>query len=125
MSRNCLLVAIGGAVFMVGPALWGSDVARAEAAADEQGDASQLGEVVVVARRVEESLQKVPLTITAVSTEDLKVQSITTGTDLQGLVPSLSVGISIFGATQQYSLRGIRDGVVEYLNEVPIDSIFM
>jgi iron complex outermembrane receptor protein len=37
----------------------------------------------------------------------------------------MSVGISIFGATQQYSLRGIRDGVVEYLNEVPIDSILV
>jgi iron complex outermembrane receptor protein len=123
MSRNCLLAAIGGAVFMVGPAFLSLDVARAETAADQQGDASQLGEVVVVARRIAESLQKVPLTITAVSTEDLKVQTITTGTDLQGLVPSLSVGISIFGATQQYSLRGIRDGVVEYLNEVPIDSI--
>jgi iron complex outermembrane receptor protein len=108
--------------FMLGPTLLGLDSADAQSIAEEQvGDASQLGEVVVVARRVEESLQSVPLTITAVSAEQLKLQTITTGTDLQGLVPSLSVGISIFGATQQYSLRGIRDGVVEYFNEVPID----
>jgi iron complex outermembrane receptor protein len=118
-----MLVGAGSAALMMGPTIFGLDVARAESAADLGGEASELGEVVVIARRVEESLQKVPLTITAVSAEELKVQTITTGTDLQGLVPSLSVGISIFGATQQYSLRGIRDGVVEYLNEVPIDSV--
>src|SRR5271154_3652282 len=124
MSRNYLLAAISAVVFMVGPSICGLDLTHAESTADQQGgDASQLGEVVVVARRIEESLQRVPLTITAVSAEQLKMQTVTTGTDLQGLVPSLSVGISIFGAAQQYSLRGIRDGVVEYLNEVPIDSI--
>src|SRR5277367_4632410 len=124
MARYFLLAAISGIAILVGPALCGLDLAHSEAAVDQQGgDASQLGEVVVVARRVEESQQKVPLTITTISTDDLKLQTITTGTDLQGLVPSMSVGISIFGATQQYSLRGIRDGVVQYLNEVPIDSI--
>jgi iron complex outermembrane receptor protein len=126
MSRNLLLAAAGSAALMAGPTIFGLDAVHAEPAADQPGgEASELGEVVVVARRVEESLQKVPLTITAVSAEELKVQTITTGTDLQGLVPSMSVGISIFGATQQYSLRGIRDGVVEYLNEVPIDSVLV
>ena len=123
MSRNFLLAAAGAVAVMAGPTIFGLDAVKAESAADLGAEASELGEVVVVARRVEESLQKVPLTITAVDTEQLKVQTITTGTDLQGLVPSMSVGISIFGATQQYSLRGIRDGVVEYLNEVPIDSV--
>jgi iron complex outermembrane receptor protein len=119
-----MLAAVASALCCV--CLMLSDVSsgQAQTGADQQGgDASQLGEVVVVARRVEESSQKVPLTITAVSSEQLHVETITTGTDLQGLVPSMSVGISIFGATQQYSLRGIRDGVVEYLNEVPIDPI--
>jgi iron complex outermembrane recepter protein len=124
MSKNHLLTAFGAIVLVAGPPIFGLDIAHAVSDVDQTAnDASQLDAVVVVARRVEESLQQVPLTITAVSTDQLKVQTITTGTDLQGLVPSLSVGISIFGATQQYSLRGIRDGVVEYFNEVPIDSI--
>src|ERR1700722_13535965 len=124
MFKTYLHAAIAAVALILGPPLGRLDPARADAVAEQAGtDASQLGEVVVVARRVEESQQKVPLTITAVSNEQLKMQTISTGTDLQGLVPSLSVGISIFGATQQYSLRGIRDGVVEYLNEVPIDSI--
>jgi iron complex outermembrane receptor protein len=108
-----------------GPSLMGLEFAAAESAADARPEGDELQEVVVVARRIEEPLQKVPLTITAISTDQLKLQTITTGTDLQGLVPSMSVGISIFGATQQYSLRGIRDGVVEYLNEVPIDTILV
>jgi len=102
----------------------GPGVARADTTGNAASNAdSQLQEVVIIARRSEESLEKVPLTVTAVSAEQLKVTTITTGTDLQKMVPSLSVGISIFGAAQQYSLRGIRDGVVEYFNEVPVDSI--
>jgi iron complex outermembrane receptor protein len=124
MSKTYLHAATAAVALMLGPSLGRLDPARADSVAEQAGnDASQLGEVVVVARRVEESQQKVPLTITAVSNDQIKMQTISTGTDLQGLVPSLSVGISIFGATQQYSLRGIRDGVVEYLNDVPVDSI--
>jgi iron complex outermembrane recepter protein len=125
MARKFLSAALSAAMISCFSALLGLDRALAQTTAAEQssGGASDLGEVVVVARRVEESLEKVPLTITAISQEQLQLQTVTTGTDLQGLVPSLSVGISIFGATQQYSLRGIRDGVVEYFNEVPIDSI--
>jgi iron complex outermembrane receptor protein len=124
MSRKFLLTAINTVVFVVGVSVLRLDLAQAQSTADQPGgQASPMEEVVIVARRTEESLQQVPLTITAVSAEQLKLETITTGTDLQGLVPSLSVGISIFGATQQYSLRGIRDGVVEYFNEVPVDSI--
>ena len=124
MSKTYLHAATAAVALILGPSLGRLDPARADSIAEQAGnDTSQLGEVVVVARRVEESQQKVPLTITAVSNEQLKMQTISSGTDLQGLVPSLSVGISIFGATQQYSLRGIRDGVVEYLNDVPVDSI--
>jgi iron complex outermembrane receptor protein len=87
--------------------------------------ASALEDIVVMARRSSEKLQKVPLTVTAISGAQLRAATITTGTDIQKLVPNLSVGISIFGATQQYSLRGIRDGVVEYINEVPADSVLV
>lgn len=81
-----------------------------------------LDEIVVTARRREESAQSVPLAITSISTEDLERATVTTGTDLQKLVPTLSVGVSIFGSEQSYSLRGVRTGVVTYFNEVPIES---
>lgn len=87
--------------------------------------ARTLEDIIVVARRSSERLQKVPLTVTAISGAELRANTVTTGTDIQKLVPNLSVGISIFGASQQYSLRGIRDGVVEYINEVPADSVLV
>jgi iron complex outermembrane recepter protein len=117
-----LLAASAAAVLMWGAAP-GAAYAADAADPDTSADNSGLQEVVVVARRTEENVQKIPLTVTPISAEDLKLDTVTTGTDLQGLVPSLSVAISIFGATQTYSLRGINDGVVQYLNEVPIDSI--
>lgn len=79
-------------------------------------------DIIVVARRSEEKLQSVPLSVTAVSTAQLSANTVTTGTDLQKLVPSLNVGVSIFGSQQQYSLRGVRTGVVTYFNEVPVST---
>lgn len=95
------------------------------AASDATKAPSSLEDIVVVARRSSENVQKVPLTVTAISATELRTNTVTTGTDIQKLVPNLSVGISIFGAAQQYSLRGIRDGVLEYMNEVPADSVLV
>lgn len=90
-----------------------------------QGDRSQnlrLEEITVVARRLEENLQSVPMSVTRIGGDELEIRNISTGTDLQKLVPTLSVGVSIFGADQQYSLRGVRTGVITYFNEVPMNS---
>lgn len=87
------------------------------------GDNSlKLEEITVVARRVEENIQSVPMSVTRIGGDKLEMRNITTGTDLQKLVPTLSVGVSIFGADQQYSLRGVRTGVITYFNEVPMTS---
>jgi iron complex outermembrane receptor protein len=131
MSGKCPLAALAAAASLVGPSLFGFQFAAAQnSAVPPASESDELAEVTVVARRVEESLEKVPLTVTAISADTLKAQTVTTGTDLQGLVPTLSVGISMFGATQQYSLRGVRGsnnggGVIEYFNEVPIDSVLV
>lgn len=49
-------------------------------------------EVVVTARRTEENLQEVPLSITALSSDELERQSITTAQDLMGKVGSMVIG---------------------------------
>ena len=87
-----------------------------------EGASGGLEDIIVVARRSEERLQTVPISVTAVSSAQLAAVTVTTGTDLQKLVPSLSVGVSIFGSAQQYSLRGVRTGVVTYFNEVPVST---
>lgn len=94
---------------------------HAQTSTDEKQQLT-LEEVIVLSRRVEENLQAVPLSVTRIGGDELEIRNIATGTDLQKLVPSLSVGVSIFGADQQYSLRGVRTGVITYFNEVPINN---
>lgn len=123
MPRHLLLAGASALVLISAPTIFGLDVAHAQTQPPKQEQASKLDEIVVVARRSEERLQDVPLSVTGLSAEVLESRTITTGTDLQKLIPTLNVGVSIFGGTQQFSLRGVRTGVVSYLNEVPVDGV--
>lgn len=63
--------------------------------AQQPGQPRQLAgleEVVVTARRREENLQDLPISIEAFSSEELEVRSVEVGRDLQMLVPNLSFG---------------------------------
>lgn len=95
------------------------------AAGAQQAGGAQLEEVVVTARRVEENIQKVPVTVIAVSQEKLAKQNITTGWDLEKLVPGLRFGnyknsMTSTGGKPLIRARGVQ-GVVTYLNEAPIE----
>jgi iron complex outermembrane receptor protein len=101
-----------------------ADAATTTAASDAADTGStSLDEVVIVARRIEERLQDVPISVTAISGETLRESSITTGSDLIKLVPSLNVQQQATTPDPNYSLRGIRDGVITYFNEVPVSAI--
>lgn len=95
----------------------------ASAIAQDQG----LTEVLVTARRREESAQTVPVAVTALSADDLAERHITTGQDLQGQIPSFTVSAGGQSRdTETYSLRGqsttytSAPAVVQYLAEVPL-----
>ena len=89
--------------------------------------ATSIEEVVVTARRREESLQDVPVAISALGERSLREQRIDNAQDLQGRVPSLVVGsagqtrntetVSIRGQGATY---GASPGVVSYYAEVPL-----
>lgn len=91
------------------------------------------GDIVVTAQKRSESLQSVPLTMQAFSTETLKRQNVSSFTDLQKLVPSVSFQTSQPGSTTVY-FRGVASGgdgnhsgslpsVGSYLDEQPITTI--
>jgi len=116
MSRHGLCASVGFLALTVGFGAMGG----AAFAQQAQGDsANQLQEVVVVARRTEEKLQSVPLSVTAVTPTQLQSEVIQSGVDLQKIVPSLSTVIGTQATGASYSLRGIRDGVTTYLGDVP------
>ncbi len=89
--------------------------------------AEALEEVTVTARRATENLQDVPVSITAVSQEDLARFNVKSLTDLQYLVPSMSAGSGNDGRSfPSVSIRGVNShatdgqGVITYLNEVAL-----
>jgi iron complex outermembrane receptor protein len=97
-------------------------------------DPMQLEEVIVTARRRDESLQQVPIAITAIDRDTLERQGVNTLTDLQQLVPSAYVTGYAHGSSQQFfSIRGQSESglntgggagggpaVVGYFSEVPV-----
>ena len=71
--------------------------------------ATQLEEIVVTARRREETLQDLPLSIAVVSANDLQTQSIYRSDQVAELVPNLSLQESTPGSSNVY-IRGIGGG---------------
>ncbi len=116
-------------------ALFSAGIAGAQPAPPAGGGApatatsSSLEEVVVTARRRQERLQDVPVSVTALSGEQLARQNVTTALDLGKTSPSLTVTPSPRGSnTPFFVIRGQRlidtsmvlDPVtVVYFNEIP------
>jgi iron complex outermembrane receptor protein len=86
-----------------------------DAAAD---DGTKLEEIVVTAERRSESLMTVPVAVSALTTNDLARQGITSSFDLSASVPSLQV-TSAFGEAQpNFTMRGIGVGNEYGANQV-------
>jgi iron complex outermembrane receptor protein len=85
----------------------GDGQADATSAADEQSAAGQLQEIVVTAQRREQSLQKVPISITAFNSANIAALSAETIGDLDTFTPGLSINDT--SVTQpSFSIRGVQ-----------------
>lgn len=92
-----------------------------------------LEEIIVTARRKAESLQDVPQTVDAVTAEDIQRLSFQQFTDVQAIVPGLTLTGGSNGYTTAATIRGASFQVessatptVEfYLNDGPIQSVFL
>ena len=81
------------------------------AAAPAAGGSASVGEVIVTARRVQERLQDVPISITTFNQQQLTSRNITTAADLSRYTPSLETN-NFFGSTKtQFSIRGFVEDV--------------
>jgi len=96
-------------------------------AAAQEAEKFTIKEVVVTARRTEENLQEVPLSITALSSDDLARESIGTAQDLMGKVGSMVIGpVATMRNAESPNIRGqgasfgANPGVVMYWAEVPL-----
>lgn len=81
-------------------------VLSAPAFAQGAEGASDAGDIIVTARRVEERLQDVPISITVFSQDQLTQRNIAVATDLATYTPSLSVNSRYGPEKASFSLRG-------------------
>jgi iron complex outermembrane receptor protein len=78
--------------------------ASAAAAAPTQG--VELSEIIVTARRVEERLQDVPISITVFNQEQLTNRNVVNSTDLANYTPSLSANTNFGSENSSFAIRG-------------------
>lgn len=106
----------------------GAQTAHAQGASDSK---FELEEIVVTARRKDESLQDVPTTINAVTGEEIQKLNIRKFEDIASVVPGLQMASNANGIGATASVRGINydvnasgnNGTVEfYLNDAPISA---
>jgi len=93
-SRLRLVLLTATAVASV-PAIAQAQGAGAAGASAKEGD---LGEIVVTARRTSESAQRVPVSITNVSANDLRYNVVQSATDLTKEAPSLRIASNVTSA---------------------------
>lgn len=110
-------------------ALWAAVASVVPTAFAQDAPAATIEEVLVTARRTQESQQDVPIALAAMSGDDLRREQINSPTDLNGKVPSLVVGTgSQMRNTETPTIRGqgaqfgSSPGVVIYLAEVALPS---
>ncbi|MYM64275.1 TonB-dependent receptor [Pseudomaricurvus sp. HS19] len=96
----------------------------------QESSSIMLEEVVVTARRKDESLQDVPQTVNAVDAETFQKLNILNFQDMQSVVPGVTLDSENNGYTNQASMRGVSydptaqtsASVEFYLNDAPVSS---
>lgn len=116
----------------------GSRSAAADTATTTDAEAGELQEVTVTAERVQQNLQTTPISITALSGQQLQQANVVSVEDLRGLVPNLEIlqqgggGAGTYGANETgIYIRGIGSesrffnqqlGVGVYIDDVYLTS---
>ncbi len=130
--RRILISALGSAslIGIATPAQ--SEAAEAAAAAPETAAAATVGEgeIIVSARRRNESLQDTPIAITAITTSQLENKATANIGDLQGAAPNLLITQqNSGGAAANLAIRGLTYADIEKSQEptvgVVVDGVFI
>lgn len=127
-NRLCLLASTAALITVAEVAsAQSADVpTAATTASTETATIAAPGDIIITARRVNESLQRVPLSVTALSTEQLGQRQVLSQADLQRTVPGLTVRSGQSNNEFNYSIRGqsvdlftgSQAAVLPYINEV-------
>ncbi len=127
LRRICFFFLSSSAIALVQPVL-------AQTAPAGDADGADVNEIIVTATKREESIQKVPISIQALSTQTLEQHQVASLDDYSKLLPSVSVysfgpgqgEITIRGANAGPSFNPIASGpptVGLYLDEIPVSTV--
>lgn len=127
--RKCLLgCTVAIAALAVSTEAWSAETA-AYVDQDPAANDASTDDIIVTARRREESILKVPIAVTALTQEALRERNVTSLADLQHQAPALSSGSYNSSDALSVSIRGVGQGtnasppgVVLYVNEVPVQT---
>ena len=129
-SRTALCLSVALGLGLTTP-VFSQTASTASKASDAHEDLMPLEEIIVTARRKDESLQDVPTSINAVTGAEIEKLSIRKFEDIATVVPGMSMNQTAQGSIGRASVRGVNyDGVVSgnngtvefYLNDAPISS---
>lgn len=125
--------ALAGALLASTSLVWTVPALAQDAGAPSAEEATDSGEIIVTAQRRSESLQKVPISLQALSEVVLEQRNVASFDDYAKMLPS--VGYQSFGPGQSsLSFRGINSGAdgldagppptsATYIDEIPITTI--
>lgn len=107
-----------------------ADAAGAAAVVPLTAGSGGLEEIVVTAQRREQTLERTPVAVTALSGDVLQKSSIATEADLQSAIPGLTVKAGQNSDSLNFAIRGqsldaysgVLPGVLPYFNEVQFNS---
>ncbi len=85
---------------------------QTQAASGDTADNNVIEEIIVSARRSAESLQEVPVTVTAIGGDTIDRYQIDQVADLQSRVPALTIQVGGSGAGAAVNLRGIGSSAI-------------
>jgi iron complex outermembrane receptor protein len=107
-AQLCVTLALGlGLALPAGAQEQGAEASPAPAPAAKAAAADDdIGEVIVTARRIEEKLQDVPISITVFNQEQLSDRNVTNATDLANFTPSLSANNNFGTENTSFAIRG-------------------
>ena len=127
-TRAVLLASCAGIAAFAAPAAAQDDIVTPGEGSDEQPEVTQGGGIIVTARRREEQLLDVPLSISAITGDQLERKGIQDLTQVAQEVPNITLEVSrgtnttltafIRGVGQQDPVAGFEAGVGLYVDDV-------
>jgi iron complex outermembrane receptor protein len=128
--RTCAPIAGVGFLVMAGAASAQTQAVAAATAAASEDSGLALQEIIVTARRKDESLEDVPETVNAVTSDAIERLNLLKFDDIAAVVPGLQLNAGGFGYDSTASIRGVtfdrssqsNPTVALYMNDAPLEA---